>query len=145
MSKSHHAPPRRPVTDLADRERPVAAMGSGPESALDHACFRRLCSELGAIDILQRLVELFGTQTPELLAAMRSAVDEARPGSVIEAAHKLKGSCLTLGAHHVAELCQELELLVGGGSRERATELVDRIETAYQQAHAALLAEVRSR
>jgi CheY-like chemotaxis protein len=108
------------------------------EGPLNLARVEQLSSELGSIGALRRPVELFGTQTPELLAGMRSAIDARDVGAVRGNAHKLKGGCMTLAATHMAELCAELEGEVSAGSLVGATALVEQIEGAFEEAHAAL-------
>jgi two-component system, sensor histidine kinase and response regulator len=114
------------------------------EGPLDLASIERLGAELGSIAALRRPVELFATQTPELLTDMRQAIEAGDAEIVRGDAHKLKGGCMTLAATHMAELCRELELRLGAGSLDGATALVDQIEGAFVQAHTALLAEVSS-
>ncbi len=105
---------------------------------LDPDGVARLRSELGSMTALKGLVELFGTQTPELLADMRSAI-ESGDGEVLSGrAHKLKGGCVILAATQMAELCTELEIPRHGGSLEGASTLVDQIEGAFEEARAAL-------
>jgi PAS domain S-box-containing protein len=118
-----------------------APAAKGP---LDPAGIKRLGDELGSIEALKLPIELFATQTPELLADMRRAIDAGDAETVRGDAHKLKGGCMTLAATHMAELCGELELRLGADSLAGATVLVDQIEGAFEQAHAALLAEVGS-
>ncbi len=114
------------------------------EGPLDLDGIERLGAELGSIAALRRPVELFATQTPELLTDMRQAIEAGDAEMVRGDAHKLKGGCMTLAATHMAELCRELELQLGAGSLDGATALVDQIEGAFAQAHTALLAEVSS-
>jgi PAS domain S-box-containing protein len=111
---------------------------------LDAAGIKRLGDELGSIEALKLPIELFATQTPELLTDMRRAIDAGDAETVRGDAHKLKGGCMTLAATHMAELCGQLELRLGAGSFAGATALVDEIESAFALAHAALLAEVGS-
>ncbi|HLM84563.1 MAG TPA: response regulator [Solirubrobacteraceae bacterium] len=125
-----------PVVDVLQDDMPA---GEGP---LDRAGIERLCSELGSTEALRLPVELFATQTPELLADMRRAIEAADAETARSYAHKLKGGCMMLAAIHMAELCSELEFRLGADSLEGAAALVDQIEAAFGEAHAALLAEV---
>jgi two-component system, sensor histidine kinase and response regulator len=108
------------------------------EGPLDWAAVERLRSELGSTAALRRPVELFGTHTPELLADLRRAIEAGDAGVVRRKAHKLKGGCMALAATHMAQLCRELETGAGDGSLQGATALVDQIEGAFEEAHAAL-------
>jgi two-component system sensor histidine kinase/response regulator len=125
-----------PVADVRLDDAPAT------EGPLDPAGLDRLRSEFGPTGILKRLVELFGTQTLELLAVMRGAIDAGDAQSVRDSAHKLKGGCASLAATRMAELCSELENRANGGSLEGATELLGKIDAAFIDAHAALRAEI---
>jgi HPt (histidine-containing phosphotransfer) domain-containing protein len=72
---------------------------------------------------------------------MRVAIEADDTDAVKSAAHQLKGGCLTLAASYMAELCDDLETLAASGVLDHAPALVDTIESAFIQAHAALLAE----
>jgi CheY-like chemotaxis protein/HPt (histidine-containing phosphotransfer) domain-containing protein len=125
-----------PVVEVTPDDVPAAG---GP---LDSPGLDRLRSELGPTGVLTGLIELFGTQTPELLAHIRSAVVAGDVQSVIDTAHKLKGGCVSLAATHMAELCNELETRARGDSLEGVPELLGEIDVAFEDAHAALCAEV---
>jgi len=123
----------------------VGAMHDGAPASdvpLDPAGIERLRSQLGSAEALRQPVELFATQTPDLLADMRRAIEAGDAETVRGDAHKLKGGCMTLAVTHMAELCRELELRLAADSLDGATELVDQIEHAFAQAHAALLVAV---
>jgi two-component system sensor histidine kinase/response regulator len=126
----------------APEPEPTPLDGSAAEPALDPAGVELLRSEFGGTEVLAQLVELFGAQTPTLLADIGSAIDAGDAGSVKDGAHKLKGGCATLAATRTAELSKQLELQAGSGSLEGAAALVDQIRLSFERAHAALLAEV---
>ena len=132
--------------EAADRRALVAGMRPDDAPAaigpLDPAGIKRLGDELGSIEALKLPIELFATQTPELLADMRRAIAIGDAETVRGSAHKLKGGCMSLAATRMAGLCGELELRLGADSTTEATALVDRIEGAFEEALAALLAEV---
>jgi HPt (histidine-containing phosphotransfer) domain-containing protein len=119
----------------------IDQLGPTPDP-LDPAELDRLRTELAASGALDQVVELFGTHTPEILTDLRSAIEAADPQAVRESAHKLKGSAATVGAMHLSELCHELQSQAENGSLGGAAELVDQIDAAFQEVHAALLAEV---
>jgi two-component system sensor histidine kinase/response regulator len=109
---------------------------------LDPAALDQLLVEFGSTGTLPRLVELFGTQTPELLAGLRSAIDAGDAQSVTNAAHKLKGGCMSLAATHMGALCEQLQARSEGGLLEGAPDLVDKLDAAFEDAHAALRAQI---
>jgi len=125
-----------PIGDVMQDDAPAS------DCPLDPAGIERLGAELGSIEALKLPIELFATQTPELLTDMRRAIEAGDAETVRGDAHKLKGGCMTLAATHMAELCRDLEHRLGADSLDGATALVDQIEGAFEEAHAALLAEV---
>jgi HPt (histidine-containing phosphotransfer) domain-containing protein len=122
----------------------ISSESYGAETPLDAAGVERLRSEFGATGMLETLVELFGAQTPELVAAMRHGIIGGDVGAVKSNAHKLKGSCLTLAATRAAGLCATLEAQVNSGGVQGAAPLVDQVQAAADAAYAALRAEVLS-
>jgi two-component system sensor histidine kinase/response regulator len=127
-----------PVAEQRSDDR--ALPGQGP---LDPDGLEQLLSEFGSTGTFAHLVELFGTQTPGLLAEIRSAIDAGDAQSVREGAHKLRGGCTSLAAIRMGDLCAQLQARAEGGSLENASELVEEIDAAFEDAHAALLAEVQ--
>jgi CheY-like chemotaxis protein/HPt (histidine-containing phosphotransfer) domain-containing protein len=56
-----------------------------------------------------RLVELFLDRTPPLIEELRRAIERADTGELRARAHKLKGSCLAVGAERMALLAAQLQ------------------------------------
>ena len=109
---------------------------------LDPAALDRLLVECGSAGTLPRLVDVFATRTPELLAGLRSAIDAGDAQSVRDGAHKLKGGCMSLAATRMGALCECLEARSESGSLAGVPDLVDELETAFEDAHAALRARL---
>lgn len=59
--------------------------------------------------ILPRLITLFSSTTPDLLVEIQESATKQDLQTMAKAAHKLKGSCVSLGAEKMAELCKELQ------------------------------------
>lgn len=59
--------------------------------------------------ILPRLVTIFASTSPALLEEIQQAAASQDLLKMAKAAHNLKGSCLSLGAEHMAQLCKELQ------------------------------------
>ncbi len=57
----------------------------------------------------QGVVRVFLRHVPEQLASIASALESGDPEAVRSAAHKLKGSCLSVGVPRMAALCASLE------------------------------------
>jgi HPt (histidine-containing phosphotransfer) domain-containing protein len=60
---------------------------------------------------------------------------------VHETAHALKGSCLNLGAVHLARLCSEIEDLGEEGRLAEVPALLAQVDTEYESVRAELEAE----
>lgn len=122
-----------------ERWAPVAG-DSAP--VLDRAAFERLRDDLGATDLLTRLLDIFRTQTPEHLETLRVAVFKGDAGEASRIAHTLKGGAQTLAASRMAALCRTLEERGRKGSLASAPALVANIEAAFDEARDALAAEL---
>jgi HPt (histidine-containing phosphotransfer) domain-containing protein len=83
-------------------------------------------------DIAGRLADLFAEGTPELLQALRDALDRGDEEALRRAAHKLKGSCQNIGATFMATLAASVEQGDGAG------EAVAGLEAAFEPTRAAL-------
>lgn len=59
--------------------------------------------------IVPRLIAMFADTTPTLLAEIRQNARSGNLQAMGKAAHKLKGSCVSLGAERMAEICMELQ------------------------------------
>jgi two-component system, sensor histidine kinase and response regulator len=119
-----------------------ASNGTAPAPALDRDAFERLRDDLGASELLPRLLELFSTQTPAHLEALQLAVAGGDAARVCNLAHTLKGSAQTLAAPRLAALCQSLEEAGEEGSLANALALLEEIEEAFAEARDALEAEL---
>jgi signal transduction histidine kinase/DNA-binding response OmpR family regulator len=86
-----------------------AAASAAPDFArgkLDEVIIRELLAFTSA-DFVRELIDLFVRNTRvELLALREAQADHVRLRAI---AHKLKGSCFTVGAHALAALCERLE------------------------------------
>lgn len=59
--------------------------------------------------ILPQLITLFSSTTPALLAEIQATAKSGDWQTMAQAAHKLKGSCVSLGAEKMADLCNDLQ------------------------------------
>lgn len=73
--------------------------------------------EEGNDDLLVELIDLFLEDAPRRIDSMRDAIAREDWPALTSWAHSLRGSCGSLGALRLAELCARLEQLgrVGGG------------------------------
>lgn len=79
------------------------------------------------VAIRPRLINLFSTTTPDLLTEIQQAAVGGNLILMAQAAHKLKGSCISLGAEQMAAICKHLqeqgEANDATGLNEQITEL----------------------
>lgn len=125
------------------RPAPPGGDGAAPE-AVDMAVFRAF-KEIQAEDepdLIVELINLYLKDAPVKLASMQEAVAEENVGSLGRAAHSLRGSSASIGAGHVAALCEKLERVDSTG---QAAAIIDRLEQESEGARQALAAERRRR
>lgn len=79
------------------------------------------------------VVGLFLKMVPTQIGELEAAVGARSTGDVKALAHKLKGSCLAIGARGMAEICRQLEPLPDG-----APELTELLRIEHERVRAAL-------
>jgi two-component system sensor histidine kinase/response regulator len=100
------------------------------EGLLDEARMATFREEYA--DIAGRLADLFAESTPELLESLRSAQDAGDQEALRRAAHKLKGSCLNIGATLMATLAASVE------QGEDTGKAIAELEAAFEPTRVAL-------
>ena len=90
--------------------------------------------------LLAELVDIFLSDTPPRLQALRLAFEAGQPQALSREAHALKSSSAQLGARALADICKQLELKGREGSLAGVGELLAKLPTAYTAVKAALLA-----
>lgn len=90
--------------------------------------------------IIPRLITLFGSTTPALLTEIRQYANDGNLPALGKSAHKLKGSCASLGAEHMNYLCMELQHKGETGDPSDIKSLVTQLETIYPATLAAMQA-----
>jgi histidine phosphotransfer protein HptB len=63
----------------------------------------------GGPDIFAELIEMFLREVPARLSGMRASLDQKDPQTLMQEAHRFKGSCQQMGAPRLAGMCYELE------------------------------------
>jgi PAS domain S-box-containing protein len=127
-----------------DLDRVLARHAPRASALVDDAAAADLRSRVADPAIRIELVDLFSIQAHEVLATLRAGIDAADATSVAAAAHKLKGTCLTLAAAPLGELCSRLDVQARTGALEGAGALVDEIAAACGPTEAALRAALTS-
>jgi HPt (histidine-containing phosphotransfer) domain-containing protein len=127
------------------RTRPLRGRDGGSaesEISLDAAALQNL-RELGGVEFLAEVVDVFLADAPALIGSLRSSLERQDTEELRRAAHTLKSNGSTLGAAAFAELCRTVEQQAKDGRLDGVSELVDRIEHEYRTVREAL-ASVRS-
>jgi PAS domain S-box-containing protein len=80
-------------------------------SLLDNSAINRLMDIGKATDpgFLQQILDMFLKQAPESISEIKLSLEKGDPITMWKAAHKLKGTCLNIGAKKMAEICKEME------------------------------------
>jgi HPt (histidine-containing phosphotransfer) domain-containing protein len=89
-------------------------------------------------NLLYRVAGLFLTETPNLLQTLHDMVVKGDGMGIQKTAHSLKSSCAMVGAHHLSELCRELEERVEDRNFDGAAIHYRRIEMEYAAVEKAL-------
>jgi CheY-like chemotaxis protein/HPt (histidine-containing phosphotransfer) domain-containing protein len=96
----------------------------------------------GRPNVLRKIIDLFGQNSPVLLRTIRDAVSSEDSVLLQEAAHSLKTASANLGAVTLAAICKELEETGRQKKAAAAGELLVRLEESFQEALAALAREL---
>lgn len=129
----HHA--KSPSSDI-----PV---GDKHPEFLDATVLDKLRKLLGAKSkaFITNLIDIFLRDAPPRLEAMRQAIAANDAEQLKQAAHALKGSCGSLGAMRMAELCQILEERDDNANVSNATPFIELLLEEFAQVRRALEAE----
>jgi HPt (histidine-containing phosphotransfer) domain-containing protein len=93
-----------------------------PETLLDPATLRAACDDDETL--LRELVQVFRADTPNVLARVRTAVDQRDASELRESAHALRGMLATFSATAAAEAAR-LETMGAGGQLDDAASTFD--------------------
>jgi CheY-like chemotaxis protein/HPt (histidine-containing phosphotransfer) domain-containing protein len=115
------------------------AVENGNAPAVRHR-LDELRAEVGG-EVLASLVEMFLADAMSRIEKLHRELAEQDAFGVHETAHALKGSCLNLGAVHLARLCSEIEDLGEEGRLAEVPALLAQVDTEYESVRAELEAE----
>lgn len=99
----------------------------------------------GEPDLVVELIDLYLTDASQRLKAMRMALTLKDADSLRAIAHSLKGSSSSLGASHLAGLCDELELSANGPSPQGVNTFLTRVEQEFERVRLVFAAERQRR
>jgi len=121
-----NTPPVRSMTPPVRASSDEASGTSAPNDALEPGVRRS-----------KVVVGLFRKMVPDQIEGLKEAVSTGNSSEVKQVAHKLKGSCLALGARKMGNLCAEIEPCPDNGP-----ELLKRLDEEHVRVLAALAAEL---
>jgi CheY-like chemotaxis protein len=98
----------------------------------------RALHEEGEPDLLTELIDLFLTDTPPHLAALRTALHGGDAVVAAREAHRLKGSSREMGLKQLAPLCAALEERARSSTLEGADALMRMLDAEFARARVAL-------
>lgn len=93
-------------------------------------------------DLLEALVADFRRGAAVDLARLKQGLAAADADTALRAAHRLKGTCLMLGATRMAALAGDVERAASDGALDRAGDLVAALERSFGALTAVLDASV---
>jgi len=120
--------PYKPEEALVLESMPVVVPSREEADMLSH--LSHLQDEHGD-ELVVELVELFVSNTPMLLTAMREALAHGDSDGLQQVAHTLKGSSSNLGAEPLTSLCVALEEHGQAGEMQEAVPLIDKLEQEF--------------
>jgi HPt (histidine-containing phosphotransfer) domain-containing protein len=112
----------------------IEPVTSTAEALIDDARVRAFRDDYP--DIVDLLLDLFLAGTPPVLDELRAAAGAGDDEALRRAAHKLKGSCQSIGATFMATLCRSIEAGEGDvtGAVAELDSALARTETAIRRA-----------
>jgi PAS domain S-box-containing protein len=128
------------------RVQPLRNLDAGAgesEIALEAAALQNL-RDLGGVEFLGEVVDVFLADAPALITSLRSSLEREDTEELRRAAHTLKSNGSTLGAALFATRCRAVEQQAKDGRLDGVSQLVDEIEQEYgtlQEALASLRSE----
>lgn len=131
-----------PISRASDPQvKEVAVCNS---ETIDRQGLANLCRSMGGDpkETLTLLITIYLADTPKLLHAMQSALEQNDVKALNYAAHSLKSMSATLGARCLAQLCQQVEMISMSEQTVSAADLVSQIEAEYNRVKIALQQEL---
>jgi len=126
-----------------DSIRRPAPPPSNTESSLDTSAIEllRQLRRPGKPDPVAELIDMFVRDTPERLQKLRTAVAQYNAEDLAAVAHNLRGCASSIGAAHLANLCQKLEENAERRAVQISTPLLREIESEFDRVCSALAIE----
>jgi HPt (histidine-containing phosphotransfer) domain-containing protein len=99
------------TVDMKDKTVEEGSKIEGVSELLDATTINRLVDIGKATDpgFTIQVLEMFSRQAPTCIEEMRTSLESGDYSTMWKSAHKLKGTCLNIGAKKVAEICKDIE------------------------------------
>ncbi|MBK5284673.1 MAG: response regulator [Bacteroidia bacterium] len=89
-------------------------------------------------DFFQVVINMFLQQSPHLIEEIKHYFEEGQYDKMGQAAHKLKGSSLNLGASNLAELCKQIEVKARNNELSGIDKMIDSLKSVYDRTESEL-------
>jgi PAS domain S-box-containing protein len=108
--------------------------GTTETPVLDQGALQRLMDIGKQTDpgFLQQILDMFMKQAPQNINEIREALERGDFNTLWKSAHKLKGTCLNIGASRLGDLCRSIEKKGKGLEISGLQSLCMQLEPAYQ-------------
>jgi HPt (histidine-containing phosphotransfer) domain-containing protein len=80
---------------------------------------------------LSELIDLFRKGALQHIQRMREALSNHDREALSQAAERLRGTCLSIGAKHMAQICSFIDKKSSANSSDEATGLLSRLEEEF--------------
>jgi signal transduction histidine kinase/CheY-like chemotaxis protein/HPt (histidine-containing phosphotransfer) domain-containing protein len=122
------------------KEGSIQSVEKGKSTPIDFRVLQRLkaMQKEGEPDIVNELFELFTNHTPGQLQNLRQALNDNDWQAAKRSAHVLSGSCGSIGAHRMSQLCENIE-----SADKLETEERNKLMAYLDDEYSCVLAEIR--
>jgi HPt (histidine-containing phosphotransfer) domain-containing protein len=84
-------------------------------------------------DFFKVVINMFLNQSPNLIDEIRHYMQSGQYDKMGQAAHKLKGSSMNLGAGTLAELCKKIEIKARSNELSDIDRLIESLQPVYEK------------
>ncbi|MGE0173246.1 MAG: response regulator [Oligoflexales bacterium] len=122
---------------------------TGGNSPIDSKVINEFFSGLdpndpSTMEFVDKLIEMFLEFAPPLIANIASSISAENSKDLTRHAHKLKGTCLNIGARELAATCEAIERHAQENHMDKAKELETRLASQFANAKNDLLNNYKS-
>ncbi len=128
------------VNDAAPKDRHASTQSMNDDSIINMAALDQVRSmqRSGQPDIVETFVQIYLENSQKLLTEIETAIQQESRTELKRAAHSLKSSSFSVGAHQVSSLAEQMELQSEDHELNTLTELNSVLKEKYAQAYTAL-------